>query len=215
MSFTQTYINHESPQNATLNNARCIDDKSKGSKELKRKSDFSKENGAIQFDGPSSDGQSAVTPIETEEGFKNRKNKATEMIREVRSKSKESGYFAHYFGATTTEEIDKVKNNYGKLETNLPNASFAVEDARRDCYAFVRGGSQPIHLCVPYRDNARESGKDSKPGVIIHEESHIDLKTKDHIYNLPAIYANGSLTKEQAMENAETYEYAAENVAGI
>ena len=63
-----------------------------------------------------------------------------------------------------------------------------------------------IRLSSAYR-RAAETGGDSKPGVIIHEASHLILGTKDFAYGR-GIY---TLSRGQAEKNADTYEYAAEN----
>lgn len=214
MSFTQTYTSHDEPQNASSNNARCVEDKSKGSKELKRKNDLSKENAAIKFDGPSSDGQSGADPIETEEGFKDQRSKAIGMIRNVRSKP--FNYFKHYFGVENTTEMNNVKANYSRVESSLPNTGFQLDASKpSDVYAYSYFGTPTVFLCNGYKSAKGNTRKDTQSGIILHEETHIDLDTEDYEYGEESIFANRVLTKEQAMNNAETYEYAAENVAGI
>ena len=63
-----------------------------------------------------------------------------------------------------------------------------------------------IRLSSVYR-RAPKRGRDSQFGVIIHEASHLILGTKDHAYG-GAIYR---LDRKRAIENADTYEYAAED----
>lgn len=131
---------------------------------------------------------------------------------------------------------NRVKGNFQTIENHLNNIGYKDNYSQRaGVYAYVYpGAAQPagamlggvnvggthirskmhggaetgmqIRLSNAYR-RAPERGRDSKPGVIIHEASHLILGTKDHAYGR-AIYR---LDRNQAIENADTYEYAAED----
>jgi len=130
----------------------------------------------------------------------------------------------------------KVKENFRKIDNHLDNIGYKDNYSQRaGVYAYVcPGAAQPagamlgrvnvggthirskmhrgaetglqIRLSSAYR-RAPERGRDSKPGVIIHEASHLILGTSDHAYG-GNIYR---LDRNEAIENADTYEYAAED----
>jgi peptidyl-Lys metalloendopeptidase len=51
-------------------------------------------------------------------------------------------------------------------------------------------------------------GRDSKAGTLIHELSHIEVGTQDYAYGAAAVL---SLPSDEAANNADTYEYYAED----
>ena len=66
-----------------------------------------------------------------------------------------------------------------------------------------------IRLCSGYR-MAEDDGLDSKPGVLIHETSHLALGTEDHEYGGTACIELAKKDPDSAVMNADSYEYAAE-----
>ena len=54
-------------------------------------------------------------------------------------------------------------------------------------------------------------GRDSKAGTIIHELSHVVLGTQDYAYGMNVL----SLSSDEAANNADTYEYYAEDSCTI
>lgn len=129
-----------------------------------------------------------------------------------------------------------VKRNFQRIALHLNNIGYKDNYSQRaGVYAYVYPGQrQPGHaviggvnvggtrirskmhhgaetglkirLASAYR-RAPERGRDSKPGVIIHEASHLILGTKDHAYGSAIL----GLNWRQAITNADTYEYAAED----
>ncbi len=130
----------------------------------------------------------------------------------------------------------KVKENFRKIENHLDDVGYKNNYSELpDVYAYVYPGGKrwrntmvgganvrgthiksrvqhgvetglQIRLSSVYR-RAPKRGRDSQFGVIIHEASHLILGTKDHAYG-GAIYR---LDRKRAIENADTYEYAAED----
>lgn len=76
--------------------------------------------------------------------------------------------------------------------------------AKSRMHGGVETGLQ-IRLGSEYR-MAPERGSNSKPGVIIHEASHIILGTRDYAYGSDIF----RLKPKESIKNADTYEYAAE-----
>lgn len=101
------------------------------------------------------------------------------------------------------DHLGDFNKNHFKIRTN--------ED--KDTFAYVRP-DHPLHkinLCPAYL-SAAETGRDSKPGVIIHELSHFtDIGgTQDYAYGDDA----RNLSIRKAVNNADNYEYAAEQAWG-
>lgn len=164
--------------------------------------------------------------------------KARARRRLQRIQGKDNAYLGTYFNPTggSNAFYRKVKENFRKIEnrlddigyknnySELPNIYAYVYPGRRQWRNTMIGGVNvkgthiksrvqhgvetglQIRLSSVYR-RAPKRGRDSKPGVIIHEASHLILGTKDHAYGR-AIYR---LDRNQAIENADTYEYAAED----
>lgn len=109
--------------------------------------------------------------------------------------SRRRGVFGYVYPGTVQQPVG----------TNIGGADVSETFIRSKMHGGVETGLQ-IRLSSAYR-RAAETGGDSKPGVIIHEASHLILGTKDFAYGRN-IY---SLSKDDAEKNADTYEYAAEN----
>lgn len=70
-----------------------------------------------------------------------------------------------------------------------------------------QGKETLIWLCGAFQRHPESAGKDSRPGVLIHELSHSFAGTQDHAYGNHI----KNLSAGKAVENADTYEYAAED----
>lgn len=157
---------------------------------------------------------------ESNMNFEKMCQKANVLSSEAHSKVDNQNFFNNYFNPKHKEDLvnetyrRKVKEVYKKIEDHLvvvANPMFTNDYSKR-CfvYAFVYpvDTTHNIHLSSQYQI-AKENGENSKPGVIIHEMSHFnDIgNTKDHAYGAKA----QELDVTKAIENADTYEYAAEN----
>lgn len=132
-------------------------------------------------------------------------------------------FFSKYFNPTNAEisgDLQKrgcryVVSIFRRIMnyiSNTINPKFDIHRfGHRNTYAYVDSNDiafHRIHLCNAYK-KANIYGVDSKPGVIIHELSHFsDIGgTEDHAYGDDA----KNLNMESAIDNADNYEYAAEN----
>lgn len=115
------------------------------------------------------------------------------------------GHFGYVYknptkrGKDDTLEVDKKDGN-GPVKINIGDTYIPSRVQKSE-----ETGLQ-IRLSSAYR-KAAEEGRDSKPGVIIHEASHILLGTNDNAYGDDI----RTLSPDNAMNNADTYEYAAED----
>ena len=131
----------------------------------------------------------------------------------------------------------RIRANFGKMNSKLPIIGFKNNYSRKRgvfAYVYKESTQRPVGTSIDGKDvsdtfirskinngvetglqirlssayrRAAETGRDSKPGVIIHEASHMILGTGD------LAYGNNiqNLEPDQAEKNADTYEYAAEN----
>ena len=131
-------------------------------------------------------------------------------------------YFNRYFRPTRGEgksvdpsHRDMVCEVYNKIKNVLVAETKPIGSndfsERTYVYAHVDSGdlNHTINLCSLYQ-TAKESGPNSKSGILIHEISHFsDVGgTEDYAYGRDIFRLWG----HRARKNAETYEYAAEGV---
>lgn len=79
----------------------------------------------------------------------------------------------------------------------------------RPVFAIANITRGSVNLC-PMFFNARNEGADSRPGVIIHEASHLAAGTGDIAYGRSAAMALARKEPERAALNADNYEYFVE-----
>ena len=152
---------------------------------------------------------------ETKNHFKQMCYLAIQMCRRVRDNA-----IRTLFGAGAN--LDNVRRNYAIIANEL-------NDVRNNCRfvntytqspgtcGYVKRGdvvgvdkhAGKIRLCTGYRD-AEEDNLDSKPGVLIHEASHLALGTHDYVYEGPNCLVLARIRPDLAIMNADSYEYAAE-----
>ena len=84
----------------------------------------------------------------------------------------------------------------------------------RPVFAIANLTRRTINLC-PIFFNARNEGADSRPGVIVHETSHLRARTLDIVYGRTAAMALAAKEPERAAVNADNYEYFVEFLPGL
>jgi hypothetical protein len=83
----------------------------------------------------------------------------------------------------------------------------------RPVFAIANLTRRTINLC-PIFFNARNEGADSRPGVIVHETSHLMARTVDIAYGRNAAMALARKEPDRAAVNADNYEYFVEFLPG-
>lgn len=86
-------------------------------------------------------------------------------------------------------------------------------DCNESYFAYVEVNTPYIiHLCNSFY-SAPTTGEDSKAGTIIHETSHFNMVagTDDHAYGHEGAHNLGLTSPSKAIDNADNYEYFAEN----
>lgn len=127
----------------------------------------------------------------------------------------DSPRYTTWFGAATEVRFSRVLSNFVAIGDALEE-----EQIRFDCgcsengvYAYVYS-SRPydIFLCPAFRA-ASPGGTDSRAGTIIHELSHFTIlaDTDDHVYSQRGAQSLATTDPDQAITNADSHEYFAEN----
>ncbi|CAE6462705.1 unnamed protein product [Rhizoctonia solani] len=122
--------------------------------------------------------------------------------------------YTSWFGAHDSNRSGKAGRFFqsiqGKSMQSTYNCSCNVEDA----YAYVYpNGPYTIYLCPAFW-RAPDEGADSKAGTLIHEQTHFTVNggAKDTAYGREGCRGLASSYPDEAVQNADNYEYFAENI---
>jgi peptidyl-Lys metalloendopeptidase len=122
-----------------------------------------------------------------------------------------------WFGPFTTARYNTVIGHYANMINDPFNVRYDCSTcptgANRDAYAYVYPNDpSTVYLCAAYW-RAPRTGTDSKAGTIVHELSHFNVNggTRDYAYGQAAAHALATGSAAQAIMNADTHEYFAEN----
>ncbi|KAJ8091723.1 hypothetical protein PM082_020958 [Marasmius tenuissimus] len=122
--------------------------------------------------------------------------------------------YTTWFGAMSQARHDTVTAHYRKLSQNdFSNFVYNCACAKPGVFAYVLPDDfGVIHLCDAFW-TAPFSGTDSKGGTILHESSHFtdNAGTDDHAYGHTACQALAKSNPSEAVDNADSHEYFAEN----
>jgi peptidyl-Lys metalloendopeptidase len=123
--------------------------------------------------------------------------------------------YTTWFGAVTSSRYSTVQTQYNAIDDVFQNQamSFDCSCKQKGTYAFVYA-TKPyeIHLC-PVFWTAPATGTDSKAGTLVHETSHFNVvaSTNDWAYGQSACKSLAISNPDQAIDNADSHEYFAEN----
>ncbi|QSX31215.1 peptidase M35 [Shewanella cyperi] len=119
-----------------------------------------------------------------------------------------------WFGAYNSSRWNTATTHFDKIDSALNNEPLTFDcSCKKSYYAYVYP-NQPykIYLCNAYW-TAPVSGTDSKGGTIVHETSHFDVVagTDDVVYGQSGAKSLAISNPDQALNNADSHEYFAEN----
>lgn len=129
-----------------------------------------------------------------------------------------SARYLEWFGSYSAQNYDHATSNYNKIASTIKNKKIIFNCSMVDCggdgvFAYVYP-TRPfqIFLCGAFW-KAGMTGTDSKPGTIIHELSHFDVLagTDDNVYGQVKCRELAKRNPIEALVNADTHEYFAEN----
>jgi peptidyl-Lys metalloendopeptidase len=127
--------------------------------------------------------------------------------------------YTEWFGAADTTRHNTIKTHYNNLYSALDTQQIifdcncsAVDDPS-STYAYVYPDKPyTIYLCGAFW-NASLTGTDSKAGTLVHETSHFTVVagTSDYAYGQSDARNLATTNPDNAINNADSHEYFAEN----
>jgi hypothetical protein len=120
--------------------------------------------------------------------------------------------YKEWFGAHTAGRAAKVKAVYTKIRDRMRTVTFTYNLTGAGCqsgwFAYTHKGDTTIWFCGSFWA-APAAGTDSKAGTVVHEHSHSDADTDDVTYGQTNARALAARDPDQAIRNADSYEYYA------
>ncbi|KAL0951697.1 hypothetical protein HGRIS_008373 [Hohenbuehelia grisea] len=162
-----------------------------------------------RFVGCSSDQQSKL-----DEAAKVAQTFAAESLAFLEDKKDGSSRYTTWFGTHTSSRRDTVLGHFKKISNNtLAEYTFDCTCKDANTYAYVYPNNFGyVTLCGAFWKAPLE-GTDSRAGTIIHESSHFTKNggTDDHVYGQTKCKDLAIRNPKQAVNNADSHEYFAEN----
>ena len=126
--------------------------------------------------------------------------------------------YTKWFGSYTSSRYSTVKSHFTAIKSAFDTKPVTVDcGCKQSYYAYVYP-NQPykIYVCKAFW-SAPMTGTDSKGGTLVHEMSHFNVVagTDDHAYGQSAAAALAISNPNQAVDNADSHEYFAENTPAL
>jgi len=127
--------------------------------------------------------------------------------------------YKEWFGVYDQGRYSSVLTHYQKIYDALANqtVTFKCDCSDAGTYAYVYP-TKPyeIHLCGLFW-SAPLTGTDSQAGTLIHETSHFNVVagTDDHVYGQTGCRNLAKTNPSDAIDNADSHEYFAENTPAL
>ncbi|WDE10594.1 M35 family metallo-endopeptidase [Thalassomonas haliotis] len=125
-----------------------------------------------------------------------------------------SARYETWFGDATSSRYNTASGNFDAINDAIDNESITFDCSCNQSYFAYVYPNQPykVYLCRAFW-NANETGTDSRAGTIIHELSHFNVVagTDDVVYGQSGAKSLAISNPNQALNNADSHEYFAEN----
>ncbi|OBZ68366.1 Peptidyl-Lys metalloendopeptidase [Grifola frondosa] len=123
--------------------------------------------------------------------------------------------YTTWFGSYTSSRHSTVLQHYTNMNSNdYSSYSFdcTCTDAGTYAYVYPQDITPTVYLCGAFW-RAPTTGTDSKGGTLVHESSHFVLNagTQDYVYGQTAAKSLALSNPSEAIMNADSHEYFAEN----
>lgn len=125
--------------------------------------------------------------------------------------------YIEWFGAYTVQNYNKINGDFDKIVDAIVNKTITFNCSMQDCSEGEFAHVFPVRpyeifLCNAFW-NADLTGTDSRGGTIIHELSHFNVVagTDDNVYGQPDCRELAKTDPLEAIANADSHEYIAEN----
>ncbi|KAG5654427.1 hypothetical protein H0H81_002616 [Sphagnurus paluster] len=139
---------------------------------------------------------------------------AASALSYLRANTAATTRFTTWFGTYTDARHTTVQNHFTQISSNT-FSSYKYDCTCTDSgtYAYVYPASfGTVYLCGAFW-NAPTTGTDSKAGTLIHESSHFTANggTQDYTYGQSSCKSLAISNPNNAVNNADSHEYFAEN----
>jgi peptidyl-Lys metalloendopeptidase len=128
--------------------------------------------------------------------------------------NKQGSRYTTWFGIFDTSRYDKVRSNFVAIYNAFDTAGINFDcKCKQPYYAYVYPNDPyNIYLCKVFWQ-APPTGTDSQAGTLIHEMSHFNVvaSTDDVIYGKTGSMQLAIDNPDEAIKNADSHEYFAEN----
>jgi len=125
-----------------------------------------------------------------------------------------SARYETWFGQATSSRYNTAVSNFDAINDAIDNKPLEFDCSCKKSYFAYVYPTQPykVYLCRAFW-NANEVGTDSRAGTIIHELSHFNAVagTDDVVYGHSGAKNLAISNPDQALNNADSHEYFAEN----
>ena len=166
-----------------------------------------------------SENQIKVLKIAHDDAIKISKESRDVLVNAPKKTSSER--YTTWFGKADEARQTKVTEGFKKIYDAFENrdVSFDCSTCKEDkdmydsTYAYVHPNSQyEIYLCGAFWQSST-TGTDTQAGTLVHEVSHFTVvaNTTDHVYGQELSQKLAKESPEKAVNNAENYDYFAEN----
>jgi hypothetical protein len=120
--------------------------------------------------------------------------------------------YKEWFGVYSAARFNRVKAVYTKIRDRTRLVTFTYDLTGAGCksgwFAYTHKRDTRIWFCGGFWA-APATGTDSKAGTMVHEHSHSDADTDDLTYGQTKARALAASQPDQAVRNADNYEYYA------
>lgn len=146
------------------------------------------------------------------------KDMAADANQHLATASSSSVRYSTWFGDYNSSRWNTVSTNFSKIESALNDEPLTFDcSCKKQYFAYVYP-TQPykIYMCSAFW-SAPITGTDSKGGTIIHETSHFNVVagTDDVVYGQSGAQSLADTDPAQAIQNADSHEYFAENTPNL
>ncbi|CAE6414182.1 unnamed protein product [Rhizoctonia solani] len=121
--------------------------------------------------------------------------------------------YTQWFGAFESTRLSTVKSHFSNIGTDPTSSTYDCGCTQSAIYAYVYQDTRGyVYLCDAFW-SAADVGTDSRAGTIVHEQSHFVVNggTDDHVYGSVSAHLLAQSNPDQAIDNADNYEYFVEN----
>ena len=125
-----------------------------------------------------------------------------------------TGHYERWFGRIDGHRVQLVRDTFAAIASSMSATLTFRCDSEKNVYAYVKScGSKEIYLGRLFWSRARNTGIDSRPGVILHEIAHdVSRLIGDHSYGVAGAEDLAAKNPDRAVSSADNYEYFAESL---